>query len=585
MTLKSRWIGLVTILVLFAMAPSSFAQVQIQIFPDVSSQEVQTNRNAQTARPGTNGAGLLISGSLLGASPLTATTLRISYPGPITSQPAAADNDDGFNCTDPSLSTTAFVCPSSGAGIGGAAGIPTGDPMRVEGATGVFATVGRLRLNTVSSRIEVTLPNSAGGLTGGSTATNSSSGVFRIVGVRIDANGKSGAQTFSASLNNSANNYLLSTTSGTVINNIGPGLAGAPTIGLAPGATAINGCSPVPTTGAPPAGTATIFTNRAVPRSCGAFTLTEGFASAWRSQVQSGNSSTGPTPGPNAGTQIRLTFSNVPAGVTLTLTSNRGSASSNSALNMTLSTTTITSSSTSAIMTFVGTSTSDVEVAEIDYTVGQLSTTAAVTTPGTISVTATMYPFGDGVDTAGVPRQDQGYPAFTEADVGPTTIVNIVPANTTMLMPYALVLPPFDTGIAVANTTKDPFGTSSGGATPGNGTLTVDFFPTASTGGSGTPCSLTTSSTNKPGGGLSSDGTLAAGATWTVLLSQLLTASGTCPAGNFTGYLFIRANFLDAHGTATISDFKTYSLTANVLVMPPPATTPRDSVTVEALHF
>src|SRR3989442_12482345 len=54
MTLKSRWIGLVTILVLFAMAPSLFAQVQISIFPDVSSSEIQTNRDAQTARPGTN---------------------------------------------------------------------------------------------------------------------------------------------------------------------------------------------------------------------------------------------------------------------------------------------------------------------------------------------------------------------------------------------------------------------------------------------------------------------------------------------------------------------------------------------------
>src|SRR5213080_304390 len=191
MTLKSRWIGLVTILVLFAMAPSSFAQVQIQIFPDVSSQEVQTNRNAQTARPGTNGAGLLVSGSLLGASPLTATTLRIAYPGPITSQPAAASNDDGVNCIDGSLTPSTFVCPSSGA-----AGIPTGDPMRIEGATGVFASVGRLRLNTVSSRIEMTLPNSAGGLTGGATETNSSSGVLRIGGVRIDANGKSGAKTF-----------------------------------------------------------------------------------------------------------------------------------------------------------------------------------------------------------------------------------------------------------------------------------------------------------------------------------------------------------------------------------------------------
>ncbi len=578
MTLKSRWIGLVTILLLFAMAPSSFAQVQIQIFPDVSSQEVQTNRNAQTARPGTNGAGLLVSGSLLGASPLTATTLRIAYPGPITSQPAAASNDDGVNCTDASLTPSTFVCPSSGA-----AGIPTGDPMRIEGATGVFASVGRLRLNTVSSRIEMTLPNSAGGLTGGSTATNSSSGVFRIVGVRIDANGKSGAQTFSASLNNSANNYLLSTTSGTVINNIGPGLAGAPAIGLAPGGTAITGCSPVPSGGNPPAGTATIFTNRNVPRTCGAFTLTEGFASAWRSQLQSGNSSTGPSAGPNAGSQIKLTFNNVPAGVTLTLTSNRGSASSNSSLNMLLSTTSITSSSTSAVLTFVNTSTSDVEVAEIDYTVGQLSTTAAVTTPGTISVTATMYPFGDGVDSSGLPRQDQGYPAFVEGDVGPTTIVNIVPANTVMLIPYALVLLPYDTGIAIANTTKDPFGTSAGGATPGNGTITVDFFPTTSTGGAGTPFSLTTSSTVKTGSGLSSDGTLAAGATWTVLLSQLLTAAGQ--TASFNGYIFIRANFLDAHGTATISDFKTYSLTANVLVLPPPATTPRDSVTVEGLDF
>jgi len=221
-------------------------------------------------------------------------------------------------------------------------------------------------------------------------------------------------------------------------------------------------------------------------------------------------------------------------------------------------------------------------VAEIDYNITNVSSTAAVTSPGTISVTATLSPFGDGIDSAGVPREDQGYPSFVEADVGPTTIVNIIAANTTMLMPYALVLPPFDTGLAVANTTADPFG-GGGGATRANGTLILDFYPTTSTGGAGTPFSLTTSSTVKPGGGLSSDGTLAAGATWTVLLSQLMTAAGQ--TGNFIGYIFIRANFLDAHGTATISDFKTYSLTANVLVMPPPATTPRDSVTVEALHF
>jgi len=225
-------------------------------------------------------------------------------------------------------------------------------------------------------------------------------------------------------------------------------------------------------------------------------------------------------------------------------------------------------------------------VAEIDYAVTTpVSTTAAVTTPGTISVTATMFPLGDGVDTVGVPRQDQGYPVFLAADVGPTTIVNIIAANTTLLMPYGVVVGGFDTGIAIANTTSDPFGTGGGGATKANGTLVADFFPTTATGGAGTPFTLTTSSTVKPGSGLSSDGTLASGATWTVFLSELRSAAGQ--TGNFSGYLFIRANFLNAHGTATITDFKTFSLTSNVLVLPPPATTSRDAPTggAEQLDF
>jgi len=183
------------------------------------------------------------------------------------------------------------------------------------------------------------------------------------------------------------------------------------------------------------------------------------------------------------------------------------------------------------------------------------------------------------LDCPAYPPRHNGYPTFTDLEVGPVTVVNIVPANTTLLMPYALFLPPFDTGLAIANTTADPFGVGGGGSTPASGTVTLNFFPTTAT-GAGTSFSVTTSSTVRPGAGLSSDGTLAAGATWTVLMSQLLTAAGQ--TGNFTGYVFIQANFLDAHGTATISDFKTYSLTANVLVLPPPATTPRTGV--EALN-
>src|SRR5689334_12290106 len=124
-------------------------------------------------------------------------------------------------------------------------------------------------LNTTNQRIEIQLPGTAG-------ASNSSSGSFRLVGVRMNANGLSGAQTVSASLNTTVNNYLLgSPSTGTVINSLNAGLSSV-TIGLAPGNATIGG---VPAN--PGAGAATVFTNRNVARSIGAFILTEGCASCW----------------------------------------------------------------------------------------------------------------------------------------------------------------------------------------------------------------------------------------------------------------------------------------------------------------
>jgi len=577
MTLKSRLIGLVTILVLFAtMAPSSFAQIQITIIPDLDSGDIATNNNALPASPGTNGSGVLVVGSLIASSPLTATVLRIAYPGPITALPSIVSGTS--NCTIGGFSSLSTTAASGGAftcGVG--AGVPSNDPIRITGQSGVFATMNvQPLLNTTSQRVEIQLPT---------IASNSSSGSFRLVGVRFNANGLTGAQSVTASLNTSVNDYLLgSPSTGTVINTLNPGIASL-AIGLAPGNAGIGG-------GTTAAGTATIFTNRNIARSLGSFILVEGCSSCWRTATQNGNAGAPVTPGQS--TQIRLTFNNVPAGVTLTLATSTGTASSNSSLAAAIGNTSITSTANTATINFTGTSLTNVETLEVDYTVS-LTTTAAVTTGGSITVTGTMFPTGTGFDTTttgngpggitltGLPTEVGGYPTFTDVEVGPTTVVNIVPANTTLLMPYAITLPPFDTGLALANTTADPFGSGGGGATPANGTVQLNFFPTNAT-GAGTPFSLTTSSTVRPGGGLSSDGTLAAGATWTVLLSQLLTAAGQ--TGNFTGYIFIQANFLDAHGTATISDFKTYSLTANVLVLPPPATTPRSGSAgaVEALN-
>jgi hypothetical protein len=550
MTFKSKMmVGLLTMCVFFAMASTSFAQISMSLIPDPSAGEIQTNNNAQTASPGVSGAGILVSGSLIANSPLTTTTLRITYPSPITSSPST------FSSATPGFTFNA-------------ASIPPQDPIRIEGATGVFANVSNPVLNTENSRIEIIL--------NGFPAGNSQSGSFRLVGVRIDANGKSGAQTATASLNTSANNYILTTTSVTVINAIGNGIG---TVAI--GGRAANG--PNANTGS-----ATIFTNRTIPDSVASFLITEGFASAYRTALQSSNSGTAVA----NGTNIRLTFNGIPAGVTLTLTANAGGSTSQIAVSITGS---ATQTANTATIQFTGTGTTNspsltaTDQVEVQVAVSANST-AAITTPGAITVTATLAPIdsalnNDNPTTLGLPKTTNGYPTFTQLDVGPVTIVNIVPASTTMLIPLAEKVGLFDTGISVANTTNDPFGAGGGGATPSAGTIRFDIFPSTAT-GAGTACFLQTSATARPGVGIASDGTIPAGATYLVLLSQLLPLSN-CAAGDFFGYIFVTANFLNAHGQATISDFRTYSLATNVLVMPPPSTTPRSTPggSVEGLHF
>jgi hypothetical protein len=313
--------------------------------------------------------------------------------------------------------------------------------------------------------------------------------------------------------------------------------------------------------------------------------IAEGFAGAWRTSQQSCNCTVGA--GVQNGTQIRLTFNNVPAGVTLNLAPNLPATG----INWAVSNANITTTANTTVITFLATTLTTVETIELDYTVipnPQLSSTAAVTTPGVITVTATMSPIGEAVNnsipaTAGLPRQDQGYPTFIQADVGPLTVVNITAASTTLLLPLAEKVGAFDTGISIANTTSDLFTAAGGGAIPSPGSLKFDFFNTTAT-GAATPCTLQTSATVRPGFGIAADGTIPAGATYVVLLSQLLPASN-CAPGDFVGYIFVTANFLNAHGQVTISDFKSFSLAGNVLVLPPPAVVPRAAPTVEQLVF
>lgn len=63
-----------------------------------------------------------------------------------------------------------------------------------------------------------------------------------------------------------------------------------------------------------------------------------------------------------------------------------------------------------------------------------------------------------------------------------------------------------------------------------------------------------------PGSGLSQSGTLGMGKTYTVLLSELLDASGYVN-DSFTGYGWVVANFTGVQGTANVTDFARFTQT------------------------
>src|SRR5712692_937022 len=261
--------ALMAVLVVLFLTSSSFAQVSVSLNPIPSAAEIQTNRTAQTAEVGTVGAGLLVSGSFVASSPLTSTVLTVTYPAMITSSPAVLT------------------------GPGSPGNVPSDDPITIVGATGVFAGVtGVFSVNNLAGTIDIVLPGSA---------ANNSSGSFRLTGVRLDVNGKSAPLVATGNLSSGANNYLMGTSTATVISSLSPGIA----------SMAIGG-----NTGNTNQGTATVFTNKNVVDSLASFVITEGFPSAWRSAAQNSNSSS--SGGLNS-TQILLTATGIPSGVTLTL--------------------------------------------------------------------------------------------------------------------------------------------------------------------------------------------------------------------------------------------------------------------------
>jgi hypothetical protein len=167
-------------------------------------------------------------------------------------------------------------------------------------------------------------------------------------------------------------------------------------------------------------------------------------------------------------------------------------------------------------------------------------------------------------------------PRFIDTAVD-NTWYTINPCRTILLFPYITQQGLFDTGIAISNTTMDPWGTlyPKTPTVPQNGACRLFYY--GNTNGGAAP------SNNPPqtspiipagaqlvfqlsGGG----GVYASGGAFTAC------AAGACVAPLFQGYLFAICDFQYAHGYAFISDYGAQKLAQGYLALVVPDFGPRE---------
>jgi hypothetical protein len=174
--------------------------------------------------------------------------------------------------------------------------------------------------------------------------------------------------------------------------------------------------------------------------------------------------------------------------------------------------------------------------------------------PGTISVTMSFAPTPSGgafTSTTGAAASSTlTIPRFSDSLDITKSLANFSTCTTALLYPYVINTNGFDTGVSIANTTTDPFGTTNQA-----GTCSLYFY------GSSAP---TVNPYVSP--------TVATGTVWASLASTL--------APGFSGYMIMNCQFQDAHGFAFISDVGARNLAMGYL----PLILTRSGTSPEALN-
>jgi len=574
---------LVVLGIIFIVSSVGFAQGVTNVFCGVSAPLGATSTGTQSGHTEPVAAGPPLGTP--GVSPPTAGggTVRVTC---VNAGATGSTTDPGvvvmtINFGVPITNTTNH--PSATTGIRLAA--ITGDFIGNIGIASVANSAGTITLGVGNTPVSST--GSAAAPTVGAVFNAGVTSTFDILGVLVSLCGTAPCTrtapvtaSLTASVGLNTGNYPAAppavaalTNPATVITAVTPGLADP--------VVAASGL-PAVLTGAGISGGPAVL-NSAGGTVKGNFTLRiqENYADMFRSATQFNGPST-TNVFPNSATssvQLNINLSNIPAGLNIAncsaiLTDTTGAPSVGTPF-LTVANVVTAQQLTVTFLANVNLQAVDVLWVTCGTTGNPISLgTATVPLPSTpVTAQVTLAPIGaalssgignpplTGLTTGNVPRYQQVLIPAT-----PITVVLFPPSNTVLLDTFAFVGPGYNTGIAIANTTVDPFGTAGGGATSSSGA--VSFFMVKN---DGTTKSYTTT-TGSPGSGLSGAGIVAAGSTYVVNLSELLTAANF--GSTFTGYVFITANFTHAHGTATIYTTSTgaQALASPVLVLPPVST-------------
>jgi hypothetical protein len=164
------------------------------------------------------------------------------------------------------------------------------------------------------------------------------------------------------------------------------------------------------------------------------------------------------------------------------------------------------------------------------------STNSPTPTPPTVTVNGGFAPTPPAFSASDGAVTSTSLPIPRFADVSDQdNAFTVSVCQTNILFPFVTNMLGFDTGLAIANTSTDPFGT-----TPQTGTCTLSFY------GENKPANITTGVVDS---------------------NKIYTALASAVAPNFQGYVIAQCNFQYGHGFAFISDFGARNLAMGYLAL------------------